>query len=49
MNDGESEGDFVDAEDWTYSQAYTAIMNIYGPLDYDEFVKKLDEAFSSGE
>ena len=47
MNDGESKGDFVDAEDWAYSQAYQAVMNIYTakPLDYDRFIELLDQTF----
>lgn len=43
----ESAGDYVDAEDHAYSVAYQAVMNIYGPLDYEEFVKILDIGFKS--
>jgi len=47
IEDGESLGDYIDPEEYAYTEAYRAVSNIYtaNPLDYDTFVEMLDKTF----
>jgi len=43
--DGLNEGDYIDPEEYAYTEAFKAVSYIYPGLEYEEFVVKLDEAF----